>query len=288
MNTPALPEADFEPMLREQIAALFTKGFGMVAMENGEMLGYLAYWKSIEGFFGRCKGAYSPLHGSAYAGKDRGKLCSLLFEKVSRELTKLGHTSYAMSCYADDETVGKSLALNGFGIRCSDSIRMLDVPVAYPELAQVSCKAVPPDQLDALLPLHQELTRHLLDAPVYFPSAPEQALRSFRNPERRTFAAYRDGKPVGMMQVADEGENFITEADGMKNICGMIFAPSERGTGAAAKLLGYIVDTLKHEGNCRLGVDCETLNPTALRFWGKYFTPYTYSYHRRLDERVLR
>lgn len=34
------------------------------------------------------------------------------------------------------------------------------------------------------------------------------------------------------------------------------------------------------------GVDCETLNPTALRFWRKYFRPYTYSYIRRLDERV--
>ncbi len=41
------------------------------------------------------------------------------------------------------------------------------------------------------------------------------------------------------------------------------------------------------EGKTYLGVDCETLNPTALRFWGKYFDNYTYSYIRRLDERVV-
>ena len=32
--------------------------------------------------------------------------------------------------------------------------------------------------------------------------------------------------------------------------------------------------------------DCETLNPTALNFWGKYFDPYTYSFARRIDERI--
>ena len=32
-------------------------------------------------------------------------------------------------------------------------------------------------------------------------------------------------------------------------------------------------------------VDCETLNPTALRFRGKYFVPFTYSFCRRIDER---
>ena len=36
-----------------------------------------------------------------------------------------------------------------------------------------------------------------------------------------------------------------------------------------------------------IGVDCETLNPTALRFWNKYFDSYTYSYARRIDERVV-
>lgn len=29
------------------------------------------------------------------------------------------------------------------------------------------------------------------------------------------------------------------------------------------------------------------VNPTALRFWGKHFENYTYSYHRRIDERVI-
>ena len=30
----------------------------------------------------------------------------------------------------------------------------------------------------------------------------------------------------------------------------------------------------------------ETLNPTALNFWGKHFDHYTYSFARRIDERI--
>lgn len=36
-----------------------------------------------------------------------------------------------------------------------------------------------------------------------------------------------------------------------------------------------------------LTAGCETLNPNALRFWGKHFKNYMYSYHRRMDERVI-
>ncbi|WP_346928919.1 hypothetical protein [Clostridium sp.] len=32
----------------------------------------------------------------------------------------------------------------------------------------------------------------------------------------------------------------------------------------------------------------KTINPTALRFWEKYFDSYTYSFVRRVDERILR
>lgn len=102
----------------------------------------------------------------------------------------------------------------------------------------------------------------------------------------RIFAARAEGKVVGFISVDEEGENFITEYEGMKNICGAYFDEAYRGHGIAQCLLKFICDTLKAEGVTHVGVDCETMNPTALRFWEKYFTPYTYSFARRFDERV--
>ena len=59
-----------------------------------------------------------------------------------------------------------------------------------------------------------------------------------------------------------------------------------RGQNIAAKILAYLCETYQKEGYPIIGVDCETLNPTALHFWGKYFSPYTYTYIRRFDERA--
>jgi hypothetical protein len=37
----------------------------------------------------------------------------------------------------------------------------------------------------------------------------------------------------------------------------------------------------------RLGVDFESLNPTAYGFWLKYFDAYTHSVVRRIDEKAV-
>lgn len=36
-----------------------------------------------------------------------------------------------------------------------------------------------------------------------------------------------------------------------------------------------------------LGLDFESINPTAYVFWTKYFTPYTHSVVRRIDEKII-
>lgn len=51
-------------------------------------------------------------------------------------------------------------------------------------------------------------------------------------------------------------------------------------------MLDYAVDILEKEGYTRLGVDFESINPTADRFWSKYFTAYTQGVVRRIDERI--
>ena len=73
----------------------------------------------------------------------------------------------------------------------------------------------------------------------------------------------------------------------MMNISGAFVKKEYRGQKVADGLVSYIQEILRGENYEYLGVDCETLNPTALRFWTKHFKPYTYSYARRIDERVL-
>lgn len=138
--------------------------------------------------------------------------------------------------------------------------------------------------------MQRGLHRHLLHAPVFFP-LPDCGFEAWfsewiSRETMRIFAAKADGKVVGFISVDEYGEYFITEYDRMKNICGAYFMEEYRGIGIAQGLLAFVRDTLMAEGVTHLGVDCETMNPTALRFWTKNFTPYTYSFARRIDERV--
>ena len=129
--------------------------------------------------------------------------------------------------------------------------------------------------------------KHLERAPIFYPTDMERYEQWFMKGDLRVFAAEKDGEIIGFISLEDDAENFITEHATMKNICGAYFDENHRETGMAQALLAFIVDMLKTEGVTHLGVDCETLNPTALNFWGKYFETYTYSFARRIDERIV-
>ena len=70
----------------------------------------------------------------------------------------------------------------------------------------------------------------------------------------------------------------------MVNICGACMLQYHEVV--YTELLAFLLQTLKAEGYTRLGVDFESFNPTARGFWLRYFTPYTYSVARRIDERI--
>ncbi|MDO5292881.1 MAG: GNAT family N-acetyltransferase [bacterium] len=283
-----LVRVDFTESLKKHLRNVFSQGCGKVLVEENKLIGYLAYWKPFDGFFGNTKGVFSPLGGSGFVGRDRAKAASILFAKTAEDLIKEEVCSYAVSRYAHDEEVGKSFVLNGFGIRCSDAIinlknRKKDIQgnnnITYRELIN--------EEKEKIVGLRIGLTKHLLAGPIFFPCDLSSFYDWFKQDDIRVFAAFDGEKPIGFISITDEGENFITEVEGMPNICGTYVEEEYRGTGIAKALLEYVCLVCEKEGNTYLGVDCETLNPTALRFWRKQFEAYTYSYHRRLDERCI-
>lgn len=289
-NCSDLPCEDFSKHLTGILYWLSSQPFGKSALYNGKLVGYLIFAGPWDGFFGDVKGVFSPLGGSAfsYEYENRGRLASMLFAEASKEFVKQGIFSCALSRYAHDEETAKSFVLNGFGIRCSDAVREISALDLQDNSCDVVFKELPADIFDTVEHLQRGLHKHLAAAPVFFPS--EHFEDWFKNwikrDTMRIFAAEADERLIGFISIDDNAENFITEYAGMKNICGAYFDENYRGKGVAQALLGFIRNTLQSEGVTHLGVDCETLNPTALNFWGKYFELYTYSFARRIDERA--
>ena len=260
---------------------------GMAAVEAGKLKGFLAFYPPFDGLNGNAKGVFSPLGGNAFSGENKGKLASLLFEASSAMLLKEGVTSFAICRYAHDEETAKSFILNGFGIRCMDAICDLSQVTAHEDIKGISYCELEASEFSKIKDLTISLVEHLYQSPVYLPTDLAHFMSSGYPEDTRIFVAKVKEECIAYIKLSDEGENFITSNQKMMNISGAFVRKEYRGKKVADALLTYVQDILIREKYEYLGVDCETLNPTALRFWTKHFKPYTYSYARRIDERVI-
>lgn len=287
----ALYEKDYKDVLTDLLSNIFKRNHGLVAVERGKVLGYLSFWGSVNGHFGNVKGSFSPLFANAYCGESRDKIASLLFQYTSEEMTKEEILSYAICLYSHDVKIIKSLTLNGFGIRCSDAIRNVNKPLNIKINTEYSYDEIYYGEEGCLLALSNSLVRHMRKSPTYFPKeelSEEEFTKRCHNRQSRFFIAKDKSEIIGYLEIANEGETFVTGEPDYLHICGAYLKEDYRGENIIQSLLSFVIEILKKDGIKRLGVDFETINPAASRFWGKYFDSYTYSLVRRIDERILR
>jgi GNAT superfamily N-acetyltransferase len=287
-HIPALTAGDMSGVLADAISILVRHGHGIAAIDDDrDLVGYLGFFGPIERFFGSGTGCFSPLHGHAAADTDRRRLYSLLFQHASELMTAQGVDTFAITAYHHDYDAAAALSLNGFGIRNADAIRSIEPPLDVAPTPGITYEEIPWSAAGELLPLKNALVRHLRQSPAFVANdefTPESFAELLNERQTRFFVASDEDAPIGYMELADEGESYLTAAPDMRNICGAYLLPDYRGRGIYQTLLQVVLDTLRDEGVRRIGVDFETMNPTALHFWTKYFDCYTHSFARRIDD----
>lgn len=224
----------------------------------------------------------------------RDRIYSRLYQAAAQRWVKEGILSHAIALFTHDSDAVNSFFCNGFGLRCIDAIRTLN---DIPELIDTSLKLektleyqeVPRQEWGLLLEYHNNLIAHLGNSPTFmkYPPMDEKELYRRTSEDVRYFAAKADGEYAAFIKIADDGENFIAENDKMVNICGAYCSPMYRGLGIYHNLLCYLMTVLKSEDYKLLGVDYESINPTARGFWSKYFREYTNSVVRRIDDKAI-
>jgi GNAT superfamily N-acetyltransferase len=286
-SVPALAADGVPSALGRAVANLIGNGTGVAALDGDRLVGYLAVIGPIEGFWGSV-GCFAPLHGFAVSGGARTRLTSRLFQHAAEPMVARGVDTFAISTWRHDREVAEGLALNGFGFRNADAIRMVDAPLDVAPAPGIAYREVSWQEAGPLRPLLNGLVRHLRRSPTFLSvnefTEPTFAAR-LENRKSRFFVAFAGGEPVGYLEVTDDGENVLTTAPDMVNICGAYLAEGYRGRGIYDGLLAFALDALRREGVRRVGVDFETMNPTALNFWTKHFERYTSSFARRIDAR---
>jgi len=285
---PELPDDASLPPFFDELAE---NGLGVAAVDGNELVGFLGAYGPWEPVFWtkNTRGVFSPLHAHGAAEENRVKIYQRMYQAAAEKWVKAGAASHAVTLYAHDADANKAFFQYGFGMRCMDLIRSVD-SFDYPEAENCSCCEIPAHRQAELRAMRCGLSEHLAQSPCFLKESPEDTARWIGRKEAeppRTFAAEVGGAIAAYIEMKPEGENFAACSSDMLNICGAYCLPEHRGHGVIQSLLGYVLSVLRSEGKTRLGVDCESFNPTALNFWTKHFAVYTRSVVRRIDENAV-
>jgi GNAT superfamily N-acetyltransferase len=298
---PFLPQVEILPDLKH----FAENRLGVAAYEDDTMIGFLCTYAPVRDAFGttNTRGTFSPIHAhgviTEYEFRKRGcpgsynrdRIYSRMYQAAAEKWVREGIRSHAVGLYAHDKAAENSFFYNGFGLRCIDAVRSLEDilhPVDTSQMIKTDVEylEVPREEYGLLLEEHNALIVHLGNSPCFMKFKPLDTEELYRRaPESvRYFAAKAEGRYIAYIKTDKQGENFATTVGGMENICGAYCRPEYRGSGVYHNLLGFLINVLRKEGFRLLGVDCESFNPTARGFWLKYFTEYTHSVVRRVDE----
>ena len=266
-------------------------GLGVAAFDSGKMVGYLCCFSPWNNAFdSTAKGTFSPIHAHGAVSENREMIYRRMYQAAAAKWVRNNITYHGISLYAHDEKALQTFFLYGFGVRCTDAIRGTEGIVCNTS-NQLHFKILSTEEIPSVREMRKMLSDHLGESPCFMYSDENEFSSWLERAEKRGSAIYTaqiNSVPVSFIEVTENGETFVTEAEEMKNICGAFCLPEYRGKGVFAALLNYTLNSLNEQNIKLLGVDYESFNPTALGAWEKYFTPYTRSVVRRIDEGVLR
>ncbi len=286
---------DYKNELYILLQDLFQKQLGAMLFNNDELIGYQAFTGIYDTHTSNIKKSYSPIHGYGIkAGNDRGKVMSLLFQHTSNKLVKNNVNSFEIKVYAHDTEVITSYVLNQFGILCTDTIKDIEIPICknairsytYTELTK---KDIETNQA-GLIQLWEKLVNHLKQSPTYYPGIEftnDSYLGYINDPSTRLFVAKDNMNIIGIVDASNDGNCFMNTDDKTMNVGDLFILEHYRGQNVAQELLQYTNNILMNEGYKRLWVEHGTTNPNAIRFWDKYFSRFTYTLTREIDERII-
>ena len=286
-NVSVLPTIDAVPELSE----FADNGMGVVAFNKNIMVGFLCCYKPFADAFEstNAKGIFSPMGANAAISENRAKIYAAMYQAAGEKWVRAGAVSHAISLYAHDKETQEQFFRYGFGLRCVDSIRSMEL-IDCLSCDEYELMELPQEEYMSVYPLHSMLNEYQCSSPYFMnrkPDTPESFENSYLKRKSRFFGAKYQGNLCAYMKILSNGETFITEGDKYKHIAGAFCLPEHRGKGVYQNLLNSTIATLKNEGYIRLGVDFESFNPAGYGFWSKYFTAYTHGVVRRIDEKIL-
>ncbi|MAT99719.1 MAG: hypothetical protein CL608_21475 [Anaerolineaceae bacterium] len=270
----------------EQVAArleqLLRTSSGVKALENGRLLGYLA-WYLVPNFRKTPRlGAYVPEWGHGAVEEGKAAIYRALYRAAAAQWAAAGCQVHAITLLAHDQEAEKVWFWQGFGLTVVDAVRAVRPFGAMPQTPLHIRLATVADAL-ALTALDADHWQHYAQPPILM--TPRSGLDADGNaaflsrPRNSVWLAYDGGSPVGFIRCSgyDFDSVAIVESEWTVAITGAYVRPAYRGQRAATALLDK---ALRHYEACEFTcctLNFESFNPEAAAFWPRYFEPVCHS-----------
>ena len=285
---PALPHVESLP----DLGMYAENDLGVTAFEGDTMIGFLCSISPFKDTFGstNATGVFSPMGANGAIGENKAMIYARLYQAAGEKWVHAGASSHAICLYAHESEVQKQYFRYGFGLRCVDAIRGMD-QINVPPCQGYSFFELAPKEILSILHLENMLDESYINSPFFMfrkQTDEKTFLENYRHSQSYYFVASHEEQIVAFLRAEHDGENFICDTSGYMHVKGAYCLPEHRGKGLHQKLLSMMIEKLKTKSNIWLGVDFESINPTAYSFWLKYFDAYAHSVVRRIDEKCLK
>jgi GNAT superfamily N-acetyltransferase len=285
---PFLPkDEEMKHLIDDSITNLLETGNGVMAFSDHKLVGYMLGWP-VSQLFGPVKGIFSPMIGHTAKKEHRRMVYTKMLECSMKAWVEQDYLSFAVSVLAHDKGLIDEFFVHGYGMRCIDAMRKSErIHVA---ISGVTVKKASIEDLADIALIHGKHHEYYKVSPIFMPRRAEDALADishwFNQPEHHLWISYQEDKAVGYIRIQPEGETVVSLHSKVMNVTGAYVEEDVRSMGVASLLLDVVQRWMMEHGYNLCGVDYEAINPAAYRFWNRYFTPYTVSVARRIDERI--
>lgn len=277
---PALMEDQIH--IEKMLADCFDPSQGIVAVENGRLIGYIC-WFIVDHFRETDrKGAYVPEWGHSCVKEGKEKIIRGMYRAAGEVWSVAGCQVHAITFLADDHSAERAWFWNGFGLTVVDAIRpVCPLEVSYKTDLWIR-KATQADA-QALTELDKEHWMHYSRSPIFMTPRSGKSLAEniefLSRPKNSLWIAQDRKEIIGFLRY--EGYDFdsvaIVESEDGVTITGAYVRPAYRGRKVAVALLDTALQDYQVRGVKYCAVNFESFNPEASSFWVKYFEPVCFS-----------
>ena len=279
--------------VRPLISEWLSTGHGVVAEQDGEMVGYLLGRQTTG--MGGLDMSFTPEWAHATKAGSAGDLTGNLYTRWCRIGGRPESSLHMTIVFADEKSAHDCFVQKGFGHHLIDGGRVVDGFKPGTSAVQVSQPTA--TELDRVNALDAKLTDHLDQAPVYRPASPASFGRfsgghtydlSWITEPTKSIWVSREGDAITGFMSAEYGPQRPSSLKypSLPQIEGAFLDPSFRGSGSANALLDAVLGWVVETGSPYCTVDFETSNPEGSTFWLRNdFQPLLITMTRRLDAR---